>query len=384
MKIETTAGMLKTSLALVGRVLSRRCSVPILGAVLFDGAHVRATNLDIDITVPLIAKRAQGRAAIAYRPLVALVRALPDGEEVTLAGGEEGATLTFASGRYDLPVYPASDFPELDAFEWADIAIDGDRLKRALGFVAGCVSREETRYYFNGVFLDADRVVATNGHLLGVHPHGATVAAEQQCILPSGLVALLLSLPVAARFSLAPNRHRCRVEAGGAVVVAKLIDGTFPDWRRVVPGHNSLTGRLSFKPKDMLAAIRRISGMMGEGSPAVTLAFHDSGLAACAKGMLGTAREYLGGAEAHGLESAAALAFNGQYLKFVSGSLLGGDRVEAHLSADGGPVIFQRAQDRQPEEEEPFIVLMPMRVRQDELAIETLTEWSAREARVAA
>ncbi|WP_037437131.1 DNA polymerase III subunit beta [Sinorhizobium fredii] len=367
MKLETTARILKSALKSVGRATRRRSSIPILGTVLFDGNTVTACDLDMEISVTLPASTAAGSACIAYKSLLNLVSHLPGDEAVRIEAGEKGATVIFSTGRYDLPVVPVSDFPSIGMPDgMVPIEVDGDGLKRALRFVAPFMSTEETRYYLNGVCIDRDVAVATDGHRMGVHPLGFDGGASDKWIIPKNVVSALLSMPSPKGVSVSTEKVRAEFRMDGARIRTKLIDGTYPDWRRVVPtmSHNAAHATLD------RASLLRIAARMTALGPSngLSLAWSAARLAVAARvwGNDGTARETI---PVLSPSTSGATTFNGRYLNAVL-QVLRSEVVTFWCEDDKSPSVWRG-------DGEGYVLLMSMREAAAEIASTLLSHLSA-------
>lgn len=252
--LETTAGALAAALKTANMVRPKRATVPILTAVLLRNRCMHATCLEVDIAVPFAAKRMTGALAIDAGSL-GLLRLLSSDTDVSIQGNAQGAILSFPGGSYDLLTYEASDFPDpLDGDDKESLAGNqASGFQAALANVAYAISTEETRYYLNGVCLsrfgEEPCVVATNGHQLAWHDaHMPWPESWDGTIVPSPAVRAINRLGSCQTISLVfcyrqgngdANSRRyprlLQVDCAGVRLTTKLIDGTYPDWQRVVP-----------------------------------------------------------------------------------------------------------------------------------------------------
>jgi DNA polymerase-3 subunit beta len=370
MKLETTASILTKALRQMTAAIGSRNTIPILGTVLIDGNAVRGTDMDVELSISIPATKAGGSIAIDHRSLFALVRNIPGDDTVTVEGGKEGATVSFSSGRYDLPALPASDWPKLVVENTIPAAADGDGLKKALSFTSPFISIEETRYYLNGVCLDGDVAVATDGHRLGCHPAGDFRAFDRP-IIPRKSVGLLTSLPAAKTIEFSTSKPAASFSFDGATLKTKLIDGTFPDWRRVVPRAEPAS-RLTLDSIQFGRVVRRMAALL-KGREAyagcATLVWNGDGRIALVGKRGGgevAAREYVSGATVEGAPGVAS--YNAGYV----GSLLNAIRSKTVTVSiiDGGHASLWRG------DSEAFCLLMPMRGGDDAFAFATLSEWA--------
>ncbi len=268
MLIDTTAGELRLALDKVKPAIEPRQTIPILGCVLLADGGVTANDLNHEIMVKFAARRFDGRVAIPFRPLSRLVRALPPDTDIRLQDAERakgrensdyGVYVTFSGGRYWLPSQAAEDFPEITpAGTWIKCKAPENFLQ-ALDACRSFISTEETRYYLNGICFSKspegdDVVVATDGHRLIVHQlaHGI----EGNLILPRVILPSLLGLPVPTQIYRTDTRLEFRMP--GARLRTKLIDGTFPDWTRVLPQIPSEAPEICFTPRKMRAVLNRM------------------------------------------------------------------------------------------------------------------------------
>ncbi|MGA0533940.1 DNA polymerase III subunit beta [Hansschlegelia sp. KR7-227] len=365
------AALLK-ALAHVHRVVERRNTIPILANVLLragDGVlKLQATDLDLEIVETATADVTQpGATTVPAHTFYDIVRKLPDGSQVALEMGGERGTLTIRAGRsrFTLQTLPDSDFPDLAAGDLpVRFAIGAAELRRLIDKTQFAISNEETRYYLNGIYLHALeqggvallRAVATDGHRLArvemPAPEGAkgmpgvivprkTVAEIQRLLEdPEGEVQVQLSAT------------KIRVSSGQAVLTSKLIDGTFPDYGRVIPTGNDK--RLTVDRAEFAAAVDRVSTISSERGRAVKLSLADRKLVLTVTNPdSGNATEEIEvDYEAEPLD----IGFNSRYLLDIAGQLEG-DTALIRLADPGSPTLVQ---DR--DGASALYVLMPMRV----------------------
>lgn len=249
----------------VAKVVEARNTIPILSNVVLtikEGQlHIRATDLDIEVSasVPLLDAQ-EGALTVAAKLLTDIVK--KSGTEVTLEAKD--GTLTVKSGRsnFKLPTLPVEDFPTLQTGTF-DTEFDVD-LSAIVSPVAFALSNEETRYYLCGVYLhnvDGQLVaVATDGHRLA-RQEGKTAPEFEGIILPSKLVGMLPKGTV--KFAVSANK--VRITTPGMVIISKLIDGTFPQYERVIPRNNDKM--MSVNRDALLQAAERVSVVSdGKGS----------------------------------------------------------------------------------------------------------------------
>ncbi|MBB2973969.1 hypothetical protein [Mesorhizobium sp. RMAD-H1] len=242
MHIQMTAGHLRAALSSFGRIVERRCTVPILTGVKFSGNRLVGTNIDIEAscTIPTIGQP-KGEAVVDYFALSSLAAHIDGAEEVTLSEEKGLATFTFNGSEYRMPSFPANDFPDFGT-------VKGVRAETGnLGFVAAmrrirfAISTEEIRYYLNGAAIVNGRdgrpmLVATDGHRLAMMPIDGVPADWFGAIIPIGAVNHLVMRghePISIAIDL--EQRRARFYLPGHQMSAKLIDGAYPEVNRVIP-----------------------------------------------------------------------------------------------------------------------------------------------------
>jgi DNA polymerase-3 subunit beta len=359
------------SLGHVHRVVERRNTIPILSNVLVraDGGKLtlKATDLDLEITETVPAEIGQaGATTVPAHILYDIVRKLPDGAEVSLDTGD-GAQLAIKSGRsrFVLQVLPDTDFPDLTTGEFATrFTLPAAALKKLIDRTQFAISTEETRYYLNGIYLHAVtvagkpmlRAVATDGHRLAQAqmPAPEGTASMTGVIVPRktvGEIQKLVEEPE-ADVEIELSDTKIRVTMGSVVLTSKLIDGTFPDYVRVIPQGNDKVMKVD--RGEFAEAVDRVSTISSERGRAVKLALSEG------KMVLSVNNPDSGSAvEELGVDYAAdtiEIGFNSRYLLDVAGQLQSGT-AEFRFADSGSPTLIQDGGDG-----DALYVLMPMRV----------------------
>ena len=376
MKVTVERAALLKALGHVHRVVERRTTIPILSNVLLraegDGLRLKATDLDIEVTETVKADVAQaGAITVPAHVIYDIVRKLPEGAQVSLERSGETGQMQVRSGRsrFTLQALPETDFPDIAAGELdVNFAIGASDLKRLIDKTQFAISTEETRYYLNGIYLHAIesegetrlRAVATDGHRLArielPAPDGA--AGMPGIIVPRKAVAEIQKLVAdepgeAVRVSLSSAKIRFSFGSdGGVVLTSKLIDGTFPDYQRVIPAGNDK--QLTIERKDFQDAVDRVSTISSERGRAVKLAIGEGKMTLSVNNPdSGNAVEEL---DVDYDASPLDIGFNARYLLDIT-SQLDSDTALFKLADPGSPTIIQ---DR--EGAATLYVLMPMRV----------------------
>ncbi|MBI3704298.1 MAG: DNA polymerase III subunit beta, partial [Rhizobiales bacterium] len=290
MKVTVERAELLKSLGHVHRVVERRNTIPILANVLIKAdkgkLSLKATDLDLEITDSIAAEVAPGGATtVPAHMFYEIVRKLPEGAQIVIEGAGDRAVLSIRAGRsrFTLQTLPESDFPDLAAGEMThSFKLAASDLKRLIDKTQFAISTEETRYYLNGIYLHTAgtakaaslRAVATDGHRLAQVelplPSGA--AGMPGIIVPRKTVAEVQRLIETGEGEVAIelSAGKIRFGIGNAVLTSKLIDGTFPDYGRVIPANNDKS--LIVDKKDFEAAVDRVSTVSSERGRAVKLA----------------------------------------------------------------------------------------------------------------
>lgn len=350
----------------VYRVIARRNTIPILDNVLIlpeaGRLVLRATDLDIQIVSSVEAKAVSGPGiTVPAHTLHDIVRKLPDGSEVTIEAKSASSVVVKAGrSRFTLQTLPETDFPELAAGDLAhrfDIAATD--LKRLIERTQFAISTEETRYYLNGIYLHVEegklRGVATDGHRLALLDLAVPAGAEKipGVIVPRKTVGEVQRLLDGAQtVTVELSEGKIRFTAGEVVLTSKLIDGTFPDYRRVIPQSNDKV--LEVPRADLAEAVDRVSTVASEKGRAIklTLSHGKLDLSVTSPDNGSAAEELEVGYDAEPME----IGFNARYLLDIL-SQIEGDEAAIRLDSPGSPTIIESKGGNG-----ALYVLMPMRV----------------------
>ena len=365
------ANLLK-SLNHVHRVVERRNTIPILSNVLLNGdggsLQMTATDLDLEINEATPAQVEQaGATTVPAHLLYDIVRKLPDGAEVMLATDSDGTTMSVVTGRsqFKLQCLPQSDFPQLATGDFShNFRLDSQTLKRLIESTQFAISTEETRYYLNGIYLHAAerdgkimlRAVATDGHRLARAETEAPDGAENipGIIIPRKTVGELQKLvddpDIAVQVELSDAKIRLTI--GAVVLTSKLIDGTFPDYQRVIPTGNDRLMKVD--RRTFTDAVDRVSTVSSERGRAVKIALDQDQLTLSVNNPdSGSATEELA---ADYPAEALEIGFNARYLLDIANQL-DSDEIRFSFADAGSPTLIE-----DPGDADALYVLMPMRV----------------------
>lgn len=249
--IKINRDLLLKPLQAVSGIIERRHTLPILSNVLLlrseDRIDFVATDIEIEITASATTE-AQGEPkaiTIGARKFLDILRALPEGSEVSLAIQEKKLQIKSGKSRFNLQTLPAEDFPRLSAAEAepTKFSVPQKLLKALIGLVQYAMAQQDIRYYLNGLLMIVEqgdlKLIATDGHRLAFAAKevGDKNLSRQEIILPRKTVLELAKLladtdePVMIELS----ASQACFKFGTVCLVSKLVDGKFPDYTRVVP-----------------------------------------------------------------------------------------------------------------------------------------------------
>ncbi len=372
MKVTIERSVLLKALGHVHRIVERRNTIPILANVLIEAADgkiaLKSTDLDLEATEQAPADVVQsGATTVPAHVLYDIVRKLPDGAQASLEIAGDTGQLLLRSGRsrFYLQALPASDFPDLTSGEFSHrFTLPAIELKRLIENTQFAISTEETRYYLNGIYLHAIevdgtaklRAVATDGHRLArvetAAPEGAV--GMPGVIAPRKAVNEILKLleDPTQDVKIEISTAKARFQFGDVVLTTKLIDGTFPDYQRVIPAGNDK--RLVVDKDPFEKAVDRVSTLSSERGRAIKLSIGDGKMTLSVNNPdSGSASEEI---EVDYDSDPIDIGFNARYLLDIVGQL-SGDTALIRMADPGSPTLIQ---DR--DGANALYVLMPLRV----------------------
>ena len=372
MRVTIERSALLKSLNHVQSVVERRNTIPILSNVLVNAAagavRLTATDLDIEVVDEVPADVAQqGATTVPAHMIHDIVRKLPDGAQVEIEQGPDEGRLALHSGRsrFSLQALPPSDFPDLAAGDFThSFSLPAADLKALIEKTRFAISTEETRYYLNGIYLHhVDiggaarlRAVATDGHRLAQvevdAPEGS--AGMPGIIVPRKTVLELARLieDTDATVEVSLSASKIRFVAGSLTLTSKLIDGTFPDYERVIPQRNDK--RMEVDVRLFTNAVDRVSTISSEKGRAVKLNIaSDKVVLSVNNPESGSAEEEVAATYA---DEPLDIGFNSRYLLDIA-SQFKGDSASFEFADAGSPTIVRDTADAR-----ALYVLMPMRV----------------------
>jgi len=356
----------------VQSVVERRNTIPILANVLIqaEGGAVSLTATDLDMEISERAPADVGEAGsvtASAHTLYEIVRRLPDGAQVRLVHAKSESRLQLTAGRseFALQTLEDKDFPTIAADDLGvRFSMPAEDLQRLLEKTQFAMSQEETRYYLNGVYFhphtDGEapllRAAATDGHRLArldaPLPDGA--AEMPGVIVPRKAVSELRRLldGVSDPVDVSVSPTKIRFVFAETTLTSKLIDGSFPDYERVIPSGNQKTLRV--ENADFARAVDRVSTVSADKTRSVKLALDQDRLRLTVNNPeTGTALEELSVDYGDG---AIEIGFNARYLIEIS-QQVDGETATLKLAAPASPTLIFDEEDAR-----ALYVLMPLRV----------------------
>jgi DNA polymerase III subunit beta len=352
---------LSKALAKVAGIIERRNTIPILANVMIraesDQLTITGTDLDIEAITTIAARVASpGVTTINAVLLSDIVKKTPPGKEISFALDADHLSISAGRSKFRLAVLPADDFPTMQSGDFAaSFDIAGDELGRLIGKAAFAMSTEETRYYLNGVYLHHAGgelvAVATDGHRLAKVT--SPIDAEfEGVIIPRKTVGEIRKLASGNQVTISVNQFKIRFDMGDTVITSKVVDGTFPDYGRVIPAKhpNSVT----VSAQDLSRAADRVASVTEDRSRIVVFEAKDGAVKISASAGVGQAEDVID-AEIDGQD--VRTGFNSAYMR------------ETLSQAEKGAVVIEYGDGMapfliRPAEDARFLaVLMPARVQ---------------------
>lgn len=365
------ADLLK-SLQHVQSVVERRNTIPILSNLMVSAREGRvsltATDMDIAVVDAVPSDIGQDGATTApAHMLYDIVRKLPEGAEVEIATEDGNDRLSVRTGRsaFSLHCLPTEDFPVMTDGEFShEFTMPAAELLRLVDKTRFAISTEETRYYLNGIYIHAIdgpdgkilRAVATDGHRLARVETALPAGAEGMpgVIVPRKAVAELRKLleDCDDDVSIALSDIKIRFTVADALLTSKLIDGTFPDYERVIPDTNGSV--MTVHGKAFAEAVDRVSTISSDKSRAIKLSIGDDKVVLSANSPdQATATEELA---IDYVGEAFDIGFNSRYVLDMT-QQIDGDTMKFEISDAASPAVVSDSDDQK-----ALYVLMPMRV----------------------
>ncbi len=367
MKLTIDRMSLLRPLGHVQSVVERRNTIPILANVVLRAEEgelsLTATDMDMDIATEVgCSVIASGATTISAHLLYDIARKLPDGAEVEIVVNDGHAMVSAGRSSFRLPTLPVEDFPAISSNELpVNFSLTAADMRDLIDATRFAISTEETRYYLNGIYIHKAEsgelcAVATDGHRLAMTRQALPSGAAQMpsIILPRKAVSELRKLldDFDGDVLVGLSETRAEFRFGVVRLTSKLIDGTFPDYTRVIPVGNDRIMQVDVST--FAAAVDRVSTIASEKSRSVKMGLKSGVLTLSASNTdASSATEEL---EVSYDGPEMEIGFNARYLLDIAGQV-NSDMVEFALADQGSPSLV-----RAPGDEASLFVLMPMRV----------------------
>ena len=373
MDVRVDRNQFLTELAPMQGIVERKTTIPVLAHILLraEGGrlHLSATDLDVSLISWCEADvAADGAIAVQAKKFMEIIRALT-GDEVHLALDEpRELTIKAGASRFKIHGLPADDFPTLPQVEEEyRVEIPFTELRRMIGKVLFAVSSEESRFQLNGALLELGEgrleLVATDGHRLalvetrieGLAPSGGSGDSKDSVLVPRKALQELQRFESEEMVGYRRGAHHLSFRLGQRELVCRILEGTFPDYERVIARDNEK--KATFDRRDLAAAVKRVALLTGERARAVRLAFApDEMVVSAVNPDLGEATERVS-CDYDGPEF--KLGINPDYLEDFLGAVED-ERVRLELKDENTQTVGYPASDS--EDGRYLCVIMPMRI----------------------
>jgi len=323
MKFSISKEAFLEALQQVQHVVSTRATLPILSNVLIEASNgkltLTTTDLDVGVSGSVEAHvDKEGSTTLPVKRLVSIVAQLPASEVIVSVDAKNQASIKCGPSFFKIIGLGEEEFPPLPKFEEAtEFKIAQSVLLDALKKTSYAISTDETRYVLNGIYVSFSEgkmiFVATDGRRLAMVENELEFPAshEMDIIIPAkaiGELQRMLGTEGDAVVRLSGNQ--ISFEIGGSVIVSKLIEGNYPNYKQVIPGKRK--ERITINREEFLNTVRRVSLLTSESSNSVKLTFSEGNIDVQANSKdIGEAQEPIiveyGGEE-------FAIAFNPEFL----------------------------------------------------------------------
>lgn len=375
MEIKANSSDLLKALNHIHGIVEVRHTLPILSNIVLSTKNnelsLSSTNLDIFCSDKIDAEIVNsGEISVPAITFFEIVKRLPSGSDVILSMGDEDTELILKCGRskFNLSTLRTEDFPILSDKDLStNFVISADELSRMIDKTKFAISNEETRYYLNGIFFHKAesnsikflRAVATDGHRLAQYDIPLPQGAEEitGIIIPKKTVFELRKVldDADGDVSVSLNENKIKFSFNNLKIISKVIDGTFPDYTKVIPQNNDK--KFKTNNSELKNAIDRVSAVAineETKSKAIKLTIENNKLNLSVESQSkGSAKEEI---DISYSNEKVDIGFNSRYLLDICNEV-DGDEIDVNLLDSISPAIILDKTD-----ENLFFVLMPMRI----------------------
>ena len=364
MKLTITREQLQEGLVAVAAAVPSKTTLPVLANVLLeaqgDTLRMTATDLEVSVRVTGPAKVVKpGTITISARKLMEIVKELPPAPLAIKVQENAWVALRCAGASYRLVGLTPEEFPAVgDGASTGWLTIDGKVLREMLAQTTFAISHDESRYALNGILLAVHekelRMVATDGHRLALATRPLAAAGPAMSgIVPRKAVqevARIVGSGEEVQIAISDNQFMLRMP--NVLLMARLIEGTFPNYEQVVP--KAHPHRVTLSRAALTAALRRVSVLSEERTKPVRFLLSPGMLKLTANSPdYGEAEEQM---EAQFAGEEIAIGFNSRYVLDTLGAQAG-EQVLIELKDGLSPGVFKSFED-----EGSLCVIMPMRI----------------------
>jgi DNA polymerase-3 subunit beta len=348
---------LSTTLRRLASIVESRSTIPALQNAAMtaqgDTLTITVTDLDIEATATIPATvLTPGATTIPAKMLSDIVAKMPAGSLVSIKETDNRATVSAGRSSFTLATLPIEDFPALASASYATTMTQSAAALARLFSGLFAASTEETRYYLNGVYLHqaggSITGVATDGHKLA-HVQAEAVEPFPGVIVPRKTVAEVVKSFFDGDVVISISETKIRFAAPGFTLTSKVIDGTFPDYTRVIPPVSG--SYATMQADDLRAAVDRVTTVSGEKTRTVVLDVSGDGeLKVETIGPMNSAADYVA---CKNIGDGVRIGFNGGYLADIMKAAKGAIRMEYTTASNPVAIIADGGAK---------YILMPMRV----------------------
>jgi len=276
MKLTIEQPAFAAALARVAYAVASKATLPITQYVLIsasDGVTITATNLDAEVQAKAYATvETEGAVAVPFKMLSDVVKKMPKGALISIDSGK--GVIDVKAGRVSVTIATllAEDFPHMasDKYDF-EMMLDPDQIANLFGKVSFAASVEETRYYLRGVYIHASddglTGVATDGHRLAKWACDVDATGMPSVIIPSETIPMIGSPEMPVKMQVSAGKVRFSDDTWS--LVSKVVDGTFPDYTRIIPERKGTIAR--FAGKDMKASVDLVGAVLDKTNNAVAM-----------------------------------------------------------------------------------------------------------------
>ncbi len=359
-------------IARVQGIVEKRTTMPVLSNLLMDvhdgKVEVTATDLEVSIRDSAQASSVEedGSITVNARKLYEIVKAFPDDELSISSDSESRVTIKGSRSRFNVMGLPSANFPEIPSLDGESLnSVKSETLKEMIDRTSFAVSTDETRYNINGFLLEKEdgkvKMVATDGHRLAVieKEYGLDLGEADRALLPrKGVMELrkLLEEDGEKDFAIGIAGKSLLVQKDGVSMNIRLLEGEFPDYRRVIPEGNDIS--ISADRDELGHSLKRVSILSEDRIKGVRFSFSGSKLVLTASSKeIGDATVEMEVQRTAGTDEELEIAFNAVYILDLLDSLVEEEKVVFFLKDTLSPGIMR------PEGSDDYTyVIMPMRL----------------------